>query len=158
VLGSALALSEDRDGASFSTLRHAHDLRLERACATFPEYGHRAVTRFLREHTRLSSSAAIACNPLVPNRYKLNASAWQHAHSLLAHTALQRSSSLLSNARAQYEGSMSRDCLPFDRVLQGASSSASPLPLQGGVSDDVLQLLAASLADLWFLMQVTCDL
>jgi hypothetical protein len=52
---------------------------------------------------------------------------------------------------------MSRDCLPFDRVLQGASSSASALPLQGGVSDDVLQLLAASLADLWFLMQVTCD-
>ena len=150
MLGSALALSEDRDGLSCSMLRHAHELRLERA--TFPEHGHRAVASFLMQHTRLSASAATACNPLLPNKYKLNASAWQHAHSLLAHTALQRSSSLLSNARAQYEGSMSRDCPPLDRMLQGAQ-----LQLQGGVSDDVMQLLAASLADLWFLMQVTCD-
>jgi hypothetical protein len=37
-------------------------------------------------------------------------------------------------------------------MLQGAQ-----LQLQGGVSDDVMQLLAASLADLWFLMQVTCE-
>ena len=154
MLGSALALSEDRDGLSCSMLRHAHELRLERASATFPEYGHRAVASFLMQHTRLSTSAATACNPLLPNRYKLHASAWQHAHSLLAHTALQRSSSLLSNARAQYEGSMSRDCPPLDRMLQGAQLQ---LQLQAGVSDDVLQLLAASLADLWFLMQVTCD-
>ncbi len=137
---------------------------------------HACVCRFIERHAVLSPPAASApASCLCPNTYKLNAAAWQHAHSLLAHTALHHGSSLLSLARCQYEACVPRDVQSFDELLRGrpvhtstpfpvsssssssSSSPSSPLSsLQCLLSNESLHLLKSSLVDLWLLMQVGC--
>jgi hypothetical protein len=140
-----------------------------------PELKHTTISRFVEQHAVASLPAATGTTScLSPNTYRLSASAWQHAHSLLAHTTLHHGSSLLSMARSQYEACPPRDKQPFEELLRGfsvhaAAQSSSPPPsllppssssspsLQSYLPNEVLQLIRTSCVDLWLLMQVTRD-
>jgi hypothetical protein len=184
MLGSAVAFfgrgrggGDGGDGGggllTYSHLDELHQVYLPMHSNMCPELKHATISRFIEEHAVTSRPAAAgASSCLAPNTYKLSASAWQHAHSLLAHTTLHHGSSLLSMARSQYEACPPRDKQPFEELLRGfsahaAAPSSSPTPslpppssssspsLQCYLPNEALQLLKTSCVDLWLLMQVT---
>jgi len=144
VLGSAVAFSE---GLRYSDLDVAHQRYMLLPSITCPELKHSSLSSFIEQHAVLSAAAA-ASSFLSPNMYKLTASVWQHAHSLLAHTVLHHGSSLLSLARGQFDACMSRDSPSLEELLRGSSSLQTLFPIE------VLLLLRTSLVDLWMLVQV----
>jgi hypothetical protein len=152
VLGSAVAFSE---GLRYSDLDATFQRYMLLPSITCPELKHSALSTFIQQHAVLSGAAATS-DFLSPNSYKLNANAWQHAHSLLSHTGLHHGSSLLSLARAQFDACMIRNSPSFEELLRGHSTQSLPSPssLETLFSHEVLLLLRGSLLDLWMLVQV----
>jgi hypothetical protein len=144
-------------GLTYSQLDEAHQLYLPLPSNSCPELKHATLSRFIALHAAPSTAAASA-SCLAPHTYKLNAATWSHIHSMLSHTTLHHGSSLLSLARSQYDACMPRAEQAFEELLQGCPAPASPPPPpQCCVADEALQLLRATLVDLWLLMQVMSD-
>ena len=155
VLGSTVAFCK---GMMYSELDATLQLYMLLPSITCPELKHDTISNFIQQHAVLSASAALS-DSLSPNTYSLNASAWQHAHSLLSHTALHNGSSLLSLARAQFDACTSHGSASFEELVRGfstqsSSSSLSPSSLQTFFPNEALLLLKATLVDLWYLVQV----